>query len=232
MLSRIKWWKGGVALGVVSMASVALAADHLDGPQVTNDPAADLTDVYSWVQGGKIVLALDATPLATAQSKFSDKVQYVFHTTSGSKFGETTTNVDILCTFDTEQKVSCWIGDADFVSGDASGIDGISSQSGKVKVFTGLRDDPFVFNLAGFKDTVATVDAAAPALTFDMAGCPAVDAATSAVLVDKLKTTNGGPAQDFFAGKNVLSIVLELDPSLLDASGPFMSVWASTNKGA
>jgi hypothetical protein len=71
---------------------------------------------------------------------------------------------------------------------------------------------------------------------FDPAGCPTLDAATSAVLVkklstDPLSTPPGAVAKDFFAGKNVLSIVLSVDKKLLNAGGPTMSAWASTNVG-
>ena len=40
-----------------------------------------------------------------------------------------------------------------------------------------------------------------------------------------------GPAKDFFAGKNVLSIVISIDKKMLNAGGPIMSAWASTNVG-
>src|SRR4029078_5942445 len=103
---------------------------------------------------------------------------------------------------------------------------------GKFKIFAGLRDDPFFFNLAGFKDAVAAIDAAEATLSFDPAGCPAVNAATSAALVGMLKGTMNGtmPAMDFFGGKNVLSIVISLDKALVNGGGPILSVWGSTNK--
>src|SRR5262249_9125643 len=143
----------------------------------------------------------------------------------------TTKSVDVVCTFDAAQKISCWVGDKDYVTGDASAVAGLTSASGKVKVFAGLRDDPFFFNLDGFKHTVSTVEAAAPTLMFDGAGCPAIDAATSAVLVGQLQhDPNGGPPANFFAGKNVLSIVLSIDKTLLTEGGPIVSMWASTNK--
>jgi hypothetical protein len=231
-----RWLKGGVALAVLVGAPFALGADHLDAPGATADPSADITDTYGWVDNGKVVLVLDTTPLADATAKFSDKVQYVFHLESTSAFGAPGDTQDIICTFDAAQKVTCWIGAKDYVTGDASAEAGLKSASGKVTVFAGLRDDPFFFNLAGFKDTVATVDAVAGMLKFDPAGCPAVDAATSQVLATKLSTTpdmNGkpGPAVDFFAGKNVLSIVLELDASLVNSGGAYLNFWASTNKG-
>ncbi len=234
---RIKTWAAGagalLALGAISTWS--LAADHIDGPAPTNDPAADITDLYSWMSpdGNKVIFALNVVPFAANESKFSDKVQYVIHTRSYDKFGGTAAApTNIICTFDAKQVASCWVGTADYVTGDASATAGLSSTSGKVKVFAGLRDDPFFFNLEGFNDTIAAVKGAAGGLQFDAAGCPALDATTSSVLVGMLKGTKGGTAAaaDFFASKNVLSIVLEVDKSLLTTGGPMLSVWASTNK--
>jgi hypothetical protein len=233
MLRNKAWLRWGVAaLATTTLATAAIAADHLDGPAVTADAAADITDTYAWVDNGKIILVMNVFPLAGKDAAFSDKVAYVLHTESTSGFGVPGKALDIICTFDAAKKASCWIGNKDYVTGDASVADGITSSSGKVKVFAGLRDDPFFFNLEGFKDTVSTVVAAAPTLTFDKAGCPAVDAATSGALVNMLKSTGKGtmPAADFFAGKNVLSIVLQIDATLLNEGGTVMSVWGSTNQ--
>ena len=231
-MKRMTWLKGALALSVLSAASWAIAADHLDAPGTSGDPTADITDLYSWTDQGNVVFALNVTPLADKQSKFSDKVQYVIHTESSAKYGSAGEKVDIICTFDAAQKISCWVGETGYVTGDASATTGIESADKKIKVFAGLRDDPFFFNLTGFKDAVKTVEAAN--LMADVAGCPTVDSVTSGVLVKKLSTdpdTMGGVAKDFFAGKNVLSIVLSIDKSLLNAGGPIMSTWASTNKG-
>lgn len=235
-MKKMTWMRGTMALALVAAASTALGADHLDGPAVAADSTADITDVYSWLDGSNVVLVMNVSPLATTASKFSDKVQYVFHTESTSAFGMAGTKVDVICTFDAAQKISCWVGDKAYVTGDASATAGLEAADKSFKVFAGLRDDPFFFNLDGFKDTVATVDAAAAGLTFDAAGCPALDAATSAALVAKLKTDPnstppGGVAKDFFAGKNVLSIVLSVDKKLLNGGGPLLNVWGSTNKG-
>jgi Domain of unknown function (DUF4331) len=235
-MKRMTWLRGALALAVMTGVSWAVAADHIDAPAVVADPTTDITDLYTWVEGSNVVFALDVTPLATMTSKFSDKVQYVIHTESTDTFGKPGVGVDIICTFAVDQKISCWVGDKDYVTGDASPTMGIKSMGGKFTVFAGLRDDPFYFNLDGFKDAVATVDMAAPALMFNPAGCPKVDAVTSMVLVNKLKsdpTSPGGtgPGKDFFAGKNVLAIVLSVDKSLLNGGGAIMNAWASTNVG-
>jgi hypothetical protein len=234
-MKRMTWLKGALALSVLSAASWAIAADHIDASVVIADPAADITDLYAWTDAGNVVFALNVSPLATATAKFSDKVQYVVHTESMAAFGAKGEKSNIICTFDAAQKISCWVGEKGYVTGDASKPEGIQSEDKLIKVFAGLRDDPFFFNLAGFQDSVATVKKAAPTLMFDPAGCPKLDAATSTVLVGKLKadpgsTPPGGAAKDFFAGKNVLSIVLSVDKTLLNAGGKTMSAWASTNK--
>lgn len=212
----------------------ARAADHLDGPAVTADPAADITDLFAWMSSdaSKVNLVMDVQPLADTNSKFSDAVQYVFHTTSQGAFGAAAAqSTNLICTFAASQTIQCWLGNQEYVTGDASNPAGISSADGKLKVFAGLRQDPFFFNLDGFHAATAAVQAAAANLTFDAAGCPQLDATTSSALVGLLSTNpdDGGAAQDFFAGKNVLAISVQVDKSLLTGGGSFVSVWASTN---
>lgn len=231
-MTKNAWLTGGLALALGCVSATAMAADHLDSPAASADPAADITDLYAWVDGGKVVLVMDVFPLADESSAFSDQVQYVFHVGSSAAFPLAGQNTDIICTFDAAQMVSCWAGN-EYAHGDASGS-GLMSASGKMEVFTGLRADPFYFNLDGFKDTVATVEGAAGGLTFDGAGCPGLDAATSALLVGKLggdPANPGQPGKDFFAGLNVLSIVLSLDASVVNQGGDVLNVWASTNQG-
>jgi len=200
-----------------------MAADHLDAPAVAADPTADITDLHTWIDQSNAIFVLNVSPLATASTKFSDKVQYVIHTESSMSYGQAGQKSDIIVTFNASQKVSVWVGDKDYVTGDAGATTGLASADGKFKVFAGLRDDPFFFNLVGFKETVNAVDAAAPSLVFDPAGCPKLSAATASVLVNQLKTGVGGVAPtDFFGGKNVLSIVLSIDKSLLNTGGPIL----------
>ena len=233
-MKSMLWLRGLLALTVTSVASWAVAADHRDAPTVKMDPPADINDLYSWVDGNNIVLALTVLPQAGTDAAFSPDVQYVFHTQSHAAFGGTGTPLDIICTFDAAKTIQCWAGADEYVTGDASAPAGISSASGMVKVFAGLRDDPFFFNLDGFNDTVSFVVANAGSLIFDAASCPAIDDATSGILVGKLSTDPlsmppGGPAKDFFAGLNTLAIVISIDKTLLTGGGEIMSVWASTN---
>ena len=256
--------KGLGALFILAAAAgPVLAADHTDGtPANLNQPDAssDITDVFAWTADASHVnLVMDVFPNAMAGSKFSNVVKYVFHTQAkASLLAATATTASIVCTFATDQTISCWALDAsnnvlDYVTGSASATAGLSSTSGKLKVFAGLRDDAFFFNLAGFKHTTQTVAGAIKAgpgagnaiISIDTNGCPTLSAAAQALVVTQLKSNAAGtgPGLDFFAkgtagspdqplSGNVLSIVVQADRSLLAAStsAPVIGVWASTNK--
>ncbi len=227
-------------LAIVASLTIAVPAahaiDHVDSPSAAADPAADIAGLYAWMDGGRVVLALTVHPDADATSKFSDAVQYVFHTESHASYAANAASVqatDIVCTFDAAQTIQCWVSDADYVTGDASDASApLTSASGDVQVFAGPRADPTYFNLEGFGDLTAAVVSAAPSLSFDGSGCPAVGAGTATTWIDLMQGTSGGtqPAADFFAGQNALAIVLSLDPSLLAGSETLLSVWASTNQ--
>ncbi len=223
-----------VLLAVGLLNPPVRAADHADGPAAKADPSADITDVFAWMSADaqKVYLVMDLVRNATTASKFSDSVQYIFHTTSLGSFGTSASpEVNVICTFNAAQKIQCWAGNAEYVAGDASSVNGLASADGKLKVFAGLRNDPFFFNLAGFQATGAAVAAAANSLTFDQAGCPALDEATATTLVTQLQTApGGGPAIDNFANFNVLAIVVAVDKSIVTKNGPIMSVWGSTNR--
>lgn len=209
------------------------AADHRDGPTVKGDPAADINDLFAWMSpdAGRVNLAMTVFPFAASGAKFSDQVQYVFHTSSHAGFGAAAASEsDVICQFDVDQQVECWVGQANYIRGDASATAGIASADGRVRVYAGLRNDPFYFNLNGFNSTRAAVVAAAPSLTFDPAGCPQLDQATATALQTQLRTEpNGSPAQDDFLHANTLILVVSVDKSLINAGGPIVSVWGSTH---
>src|SRR5688572_25568318 len=115
MMKTMTWFRGALALAVLTAAPLANAADHRDSPATIADPAADINDVYGWVEGNNVVLGMTVFPLADASAKFSDKVQYVFHTESHSAFGMPGTKTDIIATFDAGGKIQVWVGDKDYV---------------------------------------------------------------------------------------------------------------------
>lgn len=246
-MKKMTWMRGALALTVMLGASSAMAADHLDGPAVKADASEDITDLFAWVDGSNTVLILNVNPSATTATKFSNTLQYVFHTSSAAAYPATApTPLNIIATFDTAQNISVWVGTADFVTGNASATTGLMSASGNVKVFAGLVDDPFFFNLGGFHDAEADVEANAASLPFNTAGCPDTTGAVSTLLLGDIAGSNhggtvgdaGGAPVDYFApvtggySGNVLSIVLSIKTTLLTAGGPIVGVWASTNVGS
>jgi uncharacterized protein DUF4331 len=231
---RRAWFIGIGVLVAGWLLQPAWAADHADGPAAKADPSADITDVFAWMSpdASRLILIMDLVRNASTASRFSDSVDYVFHTTSAVSFGAPASpEVAVVCRFNKKQRIHCSAPHGEHVDGDASGLNGLTSKKGKLRVFAGLRDDPFFFNLDGFKATAAIVAGAAGGLTFDAAGCPALDAGTSAALVNQLQTApGGGPAVDNFARFNVLAIVVSIDKSVVTKNGPIVGVWGSTNR--
>jgi hypothetical protein len=180
----------------------------------------------------RVFLIMNMVRDAPVNQRFSDSIQYVFHTFSRPSFGAAPgPEIPIICTFNTAQMIQCWAGNESYVTGDASNPDGITSADGKLRVFAGLRNDPFVFNLAGFREAARVTTGALGSLTFDAAGCPALDAATSTLLVNQLRTAiGGGPATNSFARFNVIAIVVSIDKNVITKNGPVLSVSASTNR--
>lgn len=217
------------AVLAVAMPTAALAADHRDGPTALTDPAADINDVFAFLSddGANLNLIMTVFPAATAESTFSDGVQYVFHVNAGDSIGPLATGqaeTDIICQFDADGMAECWGGDTEYVMGDASAEAGIASTSGDLRVFAGLRNDPFYFKLDGFNQARMAVRDAAPDLTFDAFGCPALNEGTSATLVGMLQS-----GEDFFAPLDTLAIAVQVPVSLVNSGGDILGVWASTH---
>jgi len=217
-----------IAMLVVALPAAALAADHRDGPTALEDPAADINDVFAFLSddGANLNLIMTVFPAATAESTFSDGVQYAFHVNSGATIGAlgAQTETLILCTFDADGMAQCWAGDSEYVTGDASAEAGIASESGDLRVFAGLRNDPFFFKLDGFNDARMAVRDAAGSLTFDEFGCPALDAGTATTLVGLLQS-----GEDFFAPLDTLAISVQVPVSVVNGGGDILGVWASTH---
>jgi len=220
-------------LALTALVPTAYAADHRDSPATTANKDGDINDVYAWTDAGnqKVNLVMTFHPAAAAGTKPSDAVLYAFHLTSKPTFTDTASSeVTIICGFNAQQVISCWGPGNEYVTGNADTATGITSTSGKLKVFAGLRNDPFFFNLEGFQTTVGMVKSAASSLQFDPAGCPQLNATTSNALVTQLKrSASGGAAADFFKTLNTLAIVVQVDKSLVTPGGPILGVWASSH---
>jgi hypothetical protein len=131
-------------------------SDHFSGPLVMGDPAVDITDFYAFVspeRGGNIVLIMDAFPLATLQSFFSDVVTYRFRlrplTRSGGSVTAGTTEYSIDVTYgDVPEGTS--VQKAKVVTSDrreASFTVGERYEQDGMRAFAGLVSDPFFMDV-------------------------------------------------------------------------------------
>jgi hypothetical protein len=243
----------GLGLGaLLVLHSPTRAADHLDAPAVATNPMADITDVYAWTDetAGKVNLVMDVSPgdpgTGSAARHFGPSILYVFHVTSVDAFPPSTgTETKVICKFASDTSAECWVGTKDYVTGDPSGASGVTSASGKVKLFAGRRSDPFFFNFNGFKDAEAAIitnegsnGSGLDALK-DAAGCPhllpaAQASALRGLLQEPASASPHFPCAaspaDCFVGFDVQSIVLQIDKSLLNQGAHYiLGVWASTH---
>jgi len=209
------------------------AADHLDTSAAATEPTADITDLYAWMDSAgemlNLVLAVNAN--AGNSAVFSDAVTYVFHVDSTTGFGQPQTYENIVCRFADAANVECWAG-GEYAAGDATDINGLSSNNGGFRVFAGLRDDPFFLEYAGFTAAVGAAVGAVGAgeVEFDGASCPLLTDEQQGALVGQLQSgPQGAPVSNTFAGQNVLALVVQIDKNLVNAGGPMLGVWASTH---
>jgi hypothetical protein len=210
---------------LVTGPSGAGAADHLDAPGLTppgGDVRLDLTDIYAFrTAGGRTALVLNVNGLSKAGQRATfatgvpsvaatKRVSYNFRIDNN---GDARPDVVLAATFGKPnragvQKLQLRRNGKLLLTGKTSAFGKVVVNSGKgVRAFAGMRDDPFFFDLQGFLNILS----AEPGKSF--LGC-----------------TTARP--DAFAGTNVSSIVIELNPSLVTRGGSSrIGVWATTNQG-
>ena len=184
------------------VATPAMAADHADAPGTQADPAADIADLYAWYEGDDVRLALTFNGLMPAGStaSYDRDVLYQFHIDSNMdnvadqsievRFGQDADGiwgVQALNMPGTDEPVSGEVGDT--ISEDGT------------RLWAGLREDPFFFDLTGFEETLETGDLS-------------------------IMST-----RDTFAGTNVMAIVVEFDrEDVSSTEGGAIAVWATTSR--
>ncbi|NNL94628.1 MAG: DUF4331 family protein [Xanthomonadales bacterium] len=195
-----------VATTVLASAS-AWSADHLDGPLVATDRAADINDVYAFINpndAGELILVATLFPIADETSQFSDAVEYRFNIENTA--APLTAGNDLLigCRAmgkNKRQSMRCSLDGTETVAGKLNEVN--VNDTGDLRLFAGLRDDPFYFDLVAFQETLAG----------------AGDGFTD-------------PGDDFFAPLNTLAIVVGVDLDLVTDNGaaPFLAVYGSTHR--
>lgn len=224
------------ALGVVALVAGATqlqpqevtAADHIDAPLTTEDAAADISDVYAWhTERGTLVIVMT---FAGLRAPGDDPVYEP----------DTLYTINIDNTADPQERADYLENDNDNVAdlqirvrfgqneldewgvqfNDVPGADDTTFvgpvqeelTNGTATVIAGNFDDPFFFDFEGFDTTRQNLldDAMAEDLAF-------------AGLLE-------GVPVDFFAGTNVMAIVVEIDAATAvdENADNFLQIWATT----
>ncbi len=210
------WLVGGATLLAIPLAfmaanTVAPAADHLDPPtrtdpamDTTPDRPADIADVFAWHTATSVVLVMTfAGPQATTMPATYDRdVLYTLNIANGPD--KTAATIPITVRFGQDSAAG-----ANQYGVQVSGLPGVTggtiagpvetslSQDG-VTVRAGLFDDPFFFDLQGFRTTVST---------------------------GALSILN---TRDFFAGQNLTAIVIEIPKDRIANGTNPVGVWGTT----
>ncbi|MCP4868421.1 MAG: DUF4331 domain-containing protein [Proteobacteria bacterium] len=191
------------AAGVLGLGLVGLqAADHAEAPTAGADPAADIADLYAWhTDDSTLVTVLTFAGLGVSgdPAMYDEDVPYGIHIDND---GDAIADQDIWARF-APDSLGNWGLQVQGLPGTGAPVSGAVEQVIEApggRIFAGLRDDPFFFDLGGFNTTVSTGD-----LTFDSSA-------------------------DSLAGTNVTSIVLEMDlGSALDGAES-LSIWSTTSR--
>lgn len=195
-------------------------SDHFSGPRAIADPAADIADLYvfpSPERPGYLVLVLNVFPAAMPGTLFSDAVDYRFRlrpvaiaaTGTGHLFEVGQTEYAFTCTFTAPVKPAgseTWVQTGTCVTPTGEAIafrvnDDQGTESNRLRIFAGLRLDPFFIDLPGVLGT------------------------------NKLRRLAFKPeGQNSLEGQNVLTIVIEAEIEAMFGveNGPLFAVVGET----
>jgi hypothetical protein len=191
-------------------------SDHISGPRALADPIADITDVYAFPspeRASHLVLVLNTLPFAQPAAPFSDGLVYRFRLrplVTGAQDDPAPFTVDAE-----EFVFDCMFAATPSGAGGAGQQGSCTTPAGEtvaftvndeeggaahgVRVFAGPRWDPFIMDAPAALKTIAT---------------------------GELAFTD--PGSIFLDGKNVLSLVVEVDCAVVFGSATLIGVVAET----
>ena len=191
---------------------------HISGPRAVAEPVADITDLYAFPSPehpGRLVLVLNTLPFAPPSAVFSDGLIYRFRlrplTAStgqdGAPFAAGSEEIVIDCVFAAPAgghgaNGPEQEGTCSVPAGEAVPVrvsDERGGQAHGVRVFAGPRWDPFIMDAPATLKTIAT---------------------------GTLAFTD--PGAIYLDGKNVLSLVVEVDRTVLPGGADLVGVVAET----
>jgi hypothetical protein len=189
---------------------VLMGSDHQDGPAATADHPADIADLYAWhdAQAGTFDVALDFAGFGApgAPATYDHNVLYTIdleRSATAAFTNQPSVQIQVLYGQDQYGHWGVEVQNVPGTSGPIVGpVEHILADGPVRKIYTGLRDDPFFFDLDGFHTSLAT-----HALAFNS-------------------------HHDSFAGTNITTVVIEmaLSDATLNGTMPHLQVWATTGR--
>jgi hypothetical protein len=186
------------------------AADHLDPPHRTDpavdnspDSAADIADVYAWYAGDDMRLALTfAGPSVGSQPAVYDR-DVLYKILVSTAPPDDTPEVTIKVRFGPgvgPNEYGVRIEGIPGVNGAIEGPVETVLQKDGVKTFAGLLDDPFYFDLLGFRETRST---------------------------GSIRFNN---QRSFFTGQNDTAFVIEVPRSRFAGGTGKLAIWSTASR--
>lgn len=219
--TNFRRWTVGLALAALAafaaVPAIGGAADHLDAPDLSppgGDTQVDITDVYLFeTSGGNLAIVAAVNPAAgvIGSTTFATDVSYEIHVDRHAALGAEAEGLVADIVYRIDFGAPDTNGDQEFrvrqtpaPEGGAIIATGVTGETAELrtggKVAADLFDDPFFFDLNGFRASDFTTG--------------------------DLQFTG----TDFFAGLNVTAIVLEVPASQITGGDTAGGVWATTNR--
>ncbi len=194
-----------VALGLTGLMLAhpqARAADHVDSPEAGADMAADISDLYAWHAGDRVVAALGFAGLDIpgTEGTYDPRVLYAIHVDNDDDYIADQT---VYARFGQAEDGSWGVLVEGIPGGQAAVIGPVNEvlDAGLgLRVFAGARDDGFFFDLDGFRATLMS------------------------------ETLSFNAKNDTFAGTNITMIVVEMSIDGVAAGSDNLHVWATTSR--
>ena len=190
-------------------------SDHISGPRALADPVADITDVYAFPspeRPGHLVLVQNTQPFAAETATLSDGLVYRFRlrpvrlvdaANGGAPFDVHDAEETVFeCVFSEAAADGSQEGACRTPGGDVVSFPVSDERGGHghgVRAFAGVRWDPFIMDAPAALKTIAT---------------------------GQMAFTD--PGSIYMDGKNVLSVVLEIDCARYLAGGQLIGVVSET----
>jgi hypothetical protein len=187
-------------------------SDHIDGPRQIGDPSADLTDLFAFTSPenpARMVLAANVFPTCGVDAVFSNAIDHsivirrakVAGLGDATKFETTDTELRFSFRFDALergtgqkplQRGACTLPDGQTLRFVVNEEKGSSTSDGTVRVFAGLRSDPFILAWLFRRNAITPVQ---NLLEHDNVLCMVVELDTRRVLMPERGSLFGAIAE-------------------------------------